>query len=122
MQTIIIATSIAKKESILSSVIADLSKEDSSLVNSFARARALFLRADARLDMSPKNIAGAIDDATLASKLAPSERKVWRVLSNAHEANGNIAEAINAVRNLGVVDPSFATKAKKEIERLQRLM
>lgn len=92
------------------------------MINSFARAHALFLRADARLDMSPADIAGAVDDATLASQLAPSERKVWRVLSSAHEANGNIMEAINAVRKWGVVDPSFATKAKKEIERLQHLM
>lgn len=91
------------------------------MITSFAYAHALLLRADVRLDMSPANIAGAIDDATLASQLAPSERKVWRVLSNALEANGNIEEAIDAVRNWEVVDPSFAKKAKKDIERLQSL-
>lgn len=114
---------MTKREAILTSVISDLTKGDPVLMNSFAHAHALFLRADARadarLDMSPANIAGAIEDARLASRIAPSERKVWRILANAHEAKGDIVEAVNAVRQWGVVDPSFATKAKKEIERLQ---
>jgi hypothetical protein len=122
IRTIITAASTAKREAILNSVISDLSTGDPVLINSFAHAHALFLRADSRLDMLPANVEGAIDDATLASQLAPSERKVWLVLASAHEANGNIVEAINAVRQLGIVNPSFATKSKIEIERLRSLM
>ena len=118
-RAIITATSITKREAILTSVISELTKGDPVLINSFAHAHALFLRADARLDMSHANVGGAIADASLASRIAPSERKVWSILASAHEANGDIVEAIKAVRQWGVVDPSFATKAKKEIERLQ---
>ncbi len=145
IRTIVTDTSTTKKEAILSSVISDLSKGDPEMINSFAHAHALLLRADLRLDKCRRHrnerelhvgevpldhahaayteiVEGAIDDASLASQLTPSERKVWRILASAHEANGNIVEAINAVRKLGIVDPSFATKAKKEIERLRRFL
>ncbi len=69
------------------------------MINSFAHPHAFVLRADTRLDMLPANVEGAVDDATLASQLTPLERNVWLVLASAHEANGNIAEAINAVKN-----------------------
>ena len=71
--------------------------------------------------MKPANIEGAITDATLASEIKPNERKAWRVLASAHEAEGNIKEAINALGELAVVDASFSTKAKKEIKRLASL-
>eukprot|EP00571_Detonula_confervacea_P012329 CAMPEP_0172300916 /NCGR_PEP_ID=MMETSP1058-20130122/2915_1 /TAXON_ID=83371 /ORGANISM="Detonula confervacea, Strain CCMP 353" /LENGTH=256 /DNA_ID=CAMNT_0013010863 /DNA_START=54 /DNA_END=824 /DNA_ORIENTATION=- len=116
------ATSPTKKEKILSSAISALSKdEDPTLLNSFAHAHALYLRADARLEMAPPNIDGAIADAKLASEIAPTERKVWRVLASAEEVGGNIKEAIDAIREGARIDPSFSTKAKKEIERLANL-
>jgi predicted TPR repeat methyltransferase len=92
------------------------------LLNSFAHAHALFLRADARLDMNPPNIEGAIEDAKLATELAPDESKGWRVLANAQEAIGNIEGAIDAFREWARVDVSFSTKSKKEIERLSCLL
>ncbi|KAL3823890.1 hypothetical protein ACHAXA_005472 [Cyclostephanos tholiformis] len=116
-----LAPSAAKKESILSSVIS-LSKGDPTLLNSFAHAHALFLRADARLDMNPPNIEGAIEDAKLATGLAPDESKGWRVLAYAQEAIGNIEGAIDAFREWARVDVSFSTKSKKEIERLSCLL
>ena len=120
--TINTARSPAEKEKHLTAAISALVEtKDPILLNSFAHARALTLRADARLDMKPANIEGAITDATLASEIKPNERKVWRVLASAHEAEGNIKEAINALGELAVVDASFSTKAKKEIKRLASL-
>lgn len=115
------AQSVIKKESILSSVIL-LSKGDPTLLNSFAHAHALFLRASARLDMNPPNIEGAIEDARLATELAPTESKGWRALAYAQEASGNVQGAIDAFREWAGVDVSFSTKSKKEIERLSCLL
>lgn len=116
-------TSSSGKEKHLTEAISAVTKdEDQSLLTSFAHAHALSLRADARLDMSPPNIEGAIADAKHATQLAPSERKVWRVLASAYEAAGSINDAINAVRELLKVDPHFSTKAKNEIDRLASLM
>lgn len=119
------ASSPPKKEKLLNSIISKLSSGDASLSESHAHARALLLRADARLDLSPPNVTGALADARAAAEnkaLAAVERKVWRVLASAEEAAGNISEAIAAVSQLTKVDPSFATKAKKEISRLSALL
>jgi len=75
------------------------------------------------LELTPTpNIDGAIADATLASQMVPTERKVWRVLASAQEAGGNVEDAMEAVREWARVDPSFSTKAKKECERLAGLL
>jgi Flp pilus assembly protein TadD len=101
----------------MSTVVTDLSKNsNTALMTSFAMFHALTIRANARLDSN--NIDGAIDDAKLASKMFPSEGKVWRILATAEEQRGSIDGAIVALRELARADPSFATKAKKEIERL----
>lgn len=118
--TIYTATSPSKKEKLLNSAIEALSKDnDPILLNSFAIAHALYLRADTRLESS--NIEGAIADATTASQIAPNEGKVWRVLACANEAGGRIKDAIDALSRMAKVDPSYATKARKEIERLRGL-
>eukprot|EP00986_Skeletonema_menzelii_P009788 scaffold4559_cov145-Skeletonema_menzelii.AAC.2 len=109
--------SSAKKEELMTSVITDLSKNANSvLFISYAMYHALIIRADARLDTN--NVDGAIEDARLASKILPSEGKVWRILAQAEEQKGSFDSAIVALRELAKADPSFATKAKKEIERL----
>ena len=109
--------SSVKKEELMTSVITDLSKNsNSALLISYAMFHALIIRADARLDTN--NIDGAIEDARLASKILPSEGKVWRILAHAEEQKGSFDSAIVALRELAKADPSFATKAKKEIERL----
>eukprot|EP00984_Skeletonema_dohrnii_P013872 scaffold5804_cov117-Skeletonema_dohrnii-CCMP3373.AAC.9 len=107
----------AKKEEVMTSVVTDLSKNSNpALMNSYAMFHALTIRADARLDTN--NIDGAIEDARLASKIFPSEGKVWRILASAEEQRGSFDGAIVALGELARADPSFATKAKKEIERL----
>lgn len=113
----------SKKESLLTSAISAVTDgEYETLLHSFAHAHALLLRADARLDLSPPNNDGAIADATRSSQISPAERKVWRVLESAHEAEGNVPEAIAAVREMARVDPAFATKAKRECARLEGLL
>merc|ERR1712194_216663 len=114
---------MGKKEALLTSAISAVTDgEYETLLNSFAHAHALCLRADARLDLSPPNKGGAVADAKLSSQISPAERKVWRVLESAHEAEGNVQDAIEAVREMARVDPSFATKAKRECERLEGLL
>ena len=118
--TIYTASSPSKKEELLNSAIEALSKDnDPILQNSFARAHALYLRADTRLETS--NIEGAVADATTASQVAPNEGKVWRVLACSLEADGRIKDAIDALKNMAKVDPSYSTKARNEIERLRGL-
>lgn len=111
------ASTPLEKEKLITSVIQDLSKDsDPVLMTSFAMFHALTFRADARLDAN--NVDGAIDDATLASKIFPSEGKAWRILAMAEERRGSIDSAIMAFSELARADPSFATKARREIERL----
>ncbi len=111
------SSSPSKKEELMSTVITDLSKNSNpALMTSFAMFHALTIRAGARLDTN--NVDGAIEDAKLASKIFPSEGKVWRILATAEEQRGSMDSAIVALRELAKADPSFATKAKKEIERL----
>lgn len=117
------ATSMTEKEKALSSAIETLTTpNDPTLLNSFCRAHALFLRADVRLEMGTPDVSGAVDDARLASQIAPGERRVWRVLASAYEADGKIKDAIEAFRTLARVDTSFASKAKNEIARLSVLL
>jgi (2Fe-2S) ferredoxin len=107
----------SKKEELMTSVITDLSKNSNpALMTSFAMFHALTKRADARLETN--NIDGAVEDAKLAAKIYPSEGKVWRILASAEEQRGSLDSAIVALTELARADPSFATKAKNEIERL----
>jgi predicted TPR repeat methyltransferase len=57
----------------------------------------------------------------MALQIVPNEVKAWRVLASGHEAAGDYAAAILAVREWVKADASFATKAKREIERLSSL-
>jgi len=110
-----VVTSPSKKEKILTAAIEALSEEEGK---SFARAHALYLRADARLDLD--NIEDAIKDAKLSTQINPQEGKAWCKLSRAHEAKGNINEAVKATKEWIQADQS--TKAKRELERLYDLM
>jgi (2Fe-2S) ferredoxin len=112
------SNSVTKKETILTSIIT-LAEGDPILANSFVHARALYLRADSRLCY---NVDGAIQDAKSAAEIAPTVGKVWRVMANAHEANGDIEDAIDALREWANVDATFTTKSKTEIERLSCLL
>jgi len=114
-----VAQNLSKKEQLLTSAIAQVTKDNNPLLlQSYAHAHALYLRADVRLEMTPPDVKGAIDDAQLAVQIIPYEMKAWRVLASAEEAGGNLEAAIIAVKQWSKVDPSFSTKAKKEIERL----
>lgn len=62
----------------------------------------------------------AIKDAKLSTQIAPQEGKAWCKLSRAHEAKGNINEAVKATKEWIQADQS--TKAKRELERLYDLM
>lgn len=115
------AASSSKKVKLLSKAIEALTKDnDQTLVASFAHAHSLLLRANANIALN--NVDCAIDDATLATELAPNEGKAWRALSSAEEASGNILDAIEALKQWKKVDPSFSTKAKTEIVRLTELL
>mmetsp|Transcript_2 Transcript_2/g.10 ORF Transcript_2/g.10 Transcript_2/m.10 type:complete len:172 (+) Transcript_2:761-1276(+) len=147
------ATSPSKKETLLTSAISALTKDDDpTLVNSFARAHALYLRADARLDLlassssssssssptsttpptantaTPNNnnnnniLYGAVNDAKLSTQIHPTEGRAWRTLARVQEANGSIKEAMDAVEEWARLNPSFRTKAKREMERLVGLL
>lgn len=116
------ATSPTKKESLLSSVIDTLSA-DSALSRSSTVARALVLRADARLEANPTDTGGgALEDAERAAEMEPSYGKAWRVLADAREARGNLKGAIEAVGRWGETEPSLARKAKAEVGRLKSRM
>ena len=110
---------MTKKEQLLTSAITQLTKDDNKVLSqSYAHGHALYLRADARLEKSSQDVEGALSDARMAVTLVPTEFKAWRVLASAEEAAGNIDAAILAVKKWIEIDQSYATKAKREIERL----
>ena len=98
-------------------VIDDLSS-DPTLSSSAALAQALTIRADARLEAAPQDVNGALEDIRRATEMDSSIGRRWRVRSDAEEAAGNIQGAMEAVSRWAEVEPSFATKAKKELTRL----
>ena len=109
-----------KKEQLLNSAISQLTKDSNPLLSkSYAHGHALYLRSDVRLEKSPPDIHGAIQDAKMAVSIVPKEIKAWRVLASAHEADDDIEEAIRVVREWKSIDSSFGTKAMREIERLE---
>uniref|UniRef100_A0A7S4JLI4 Uncharacterized protein n=1 Tax=Odontella aurita TaxID=265563 RepID=A0A7S4JLI4_9STRA len=112
------ATSPSKKVSLLTSAVDALSG-DSTLSSASAVARALVLRADARMDADPTDTGGeALGDAQRAAELGPSYGKAWRTLADAREAGGDFSGAVEAVRRWAEAEPSLARKAKGEVERL----
>ena len=111
------ATSPEKKEHFLNSAIYSLSNDD-MLSNSRALAHALVLRGDARLELIPMNVQGAIDDCLRALEIDDVGGRAWRVLADSQEADGKIDEAICSVSRWADANPSFVTKAQKEIARL----
>jgi hypothetical protein len=113
------AKDMSKKEQLLTSAITQLTKENNPLLSeSYAHGHALYLRADVRLEKSPSDVEGAIHDARMAVQIIPNEIKAWRVLASAEESGGNLEASISAVKKWIEVDTSFATKARREIERL----
>ena len=112
------ATSPSKQERLLTSVVDALSS-DPILALSSANARALMLRADARLECMPPKVDGAVEDSRRATVLDPAYGKAWRVLADAEEKAGNMEGAISAVRRWGEAEPDLIQKARREIERLR---
>lgn len=60
----------------------------------------------------------AVADAQHATQLDPTNDKAWRTLADAYEATGNVKGAIEALQNWSKASPTFATKAMKDIQRL----
>jgi len=73
------------------------------------------------MDMVPKDLEGARNDALYASKIDPDNGKHWRVLAEVEEEMGEISKAIEAVQKWAEMEPVFLSKAKKEMSRLQVL-
>ena len=88
--------------------------------SSRALSHALTIRADARLDIFPPNVGGGLEDSLQATAIDPLNGRAWRVLADAEEAVGDIKSAIEATLRWGEADPSFATKAKNEVDRLSK--
>jgi cytochrome c-type biogenesis protein CcmH/NrfG len=88
-----------------------LSKKD-DLKDSLAMAHALTLRAE----VIPAE--QAVADAQHAIQLDPTNDKAWRTLADAYEAIGNVNGAIDALQKWSRGSPMFATKAMKDIKRL----
>ena len=114
-----IASGSTEKESLVAPVIENLSSSE-DFSSSRALSHALTIRADARLDIFPPNVDGALEDSRRATAMDPLNGRAWRVLADAEEASGNIKSAIEATLRWGEADPSFATKAKNEVDRLSR--
>jgi len=110
------STNIGNKLESLSKAIQSLQK--AGLDQTTAMAHALILRADAHIDSIPQNIDQALQDAMKAIEIDDLNGRAWRVIADAKEANGDVPGAIEAVSNWALKNPSFATKAKKEVERL----
>jgi len=81
-------------------------------------AHALILRADVNIDSIPQNIEQSLKDAMQAAEIDDLNGRAWRVVADAKEANGDVPGAIEAISNWAMKNPSFAGKAKKELERL----
>eukprot|EP00555_Chaetoceros_dichaeta_P013735 CAMPEP_0198263626 /NCGR_PEP_ID=MMETSP1447-20131203/12916_1 /TAXON_ID=420782 /ORGANISM="Chaetoceros dichaeta, Strain CCMP1751" /LENGTH=267 /DNA_ID=CAMNT_0043952309 /DNA_START=108 /DNA_END=911 /DNA_ORIENTATION=+ len=122
-------TSPEKKIKILTPVITSLLSDEksNSLDKSTALAHALVLRADAYLEqalLSPgsssnsNTIHEAHTDAQMAISINHLDGRAYRVLADAEEALGNVIGAMDAVSKWAEVNPSFGTKARKELARL----
>jgi len=121
-------TSPEKKITILSPIIKSLmstssSTEDDALHESTALAHALVLRADAYLEQalfSPDTTIHdkAHADAQMAISIDHMDGRAYRLLADVEEALGNVIGAMEAVSKWAEVNPSFGTKARKELARL----
>jgi hypothetical protein len=125
------ATQVESKLKFLNSVLDKLKKtDDPSLVlgQSAAMAYAHCLRAQVHLDfnndysLAKQDIQQAMaitNTSTKTGSLLPT--CAWTILADAEEKSGNAKAAMEAWRQLATVYPSYATKAAKEVKRLQLL-
>jgi len=124
-------TSPEKKIQILIPIIKSLTSTSSTedgqdaLHESTALAHALVLRADAYLEqalLSPDATCIYADkahaDARMAIAINHMDGRAYRLLADIEEALGNVIGAMEAVSKWAEVNPSFGTKAKKEMARL----
>jgi hypothetical protein len=119
----ILGAPLEQQERFYQSVISKLmASEDFS--TSGVLAHALSCRASYHLELGENH--HAIEDAlqvlafgTTAS--AKTRSRVYRVLADAHEGNGNLKEAIQALQEWYKMDPIVRTKVQKEIQRLNEL-
>lgn len=110
------SSNTGKKLKLLNRAIQSL--QDVELVQTTAMAHALILRADVNIDSIPQNIEQSLKDAMQAAEIDDLNGRAWRVVADAKEANGDVPGAIEAISNWAMKNPSFAGKAKKELERL----
>ena len=108
---------VDEQERFLSSVINALSKNP-DLHSSKAMAYACTLRAQVFLDKKQLDLAR--QDIAVATKILPLQAKAYRVLADIEEADRNTLGAIEALSRLAKADPSFRSKVKGEISRLQQ--
>lgn len=110
---------VIEKDKFYSSIIRVLGS-DPLLVESSAHARALVLRAQTRYEEG--RLDEALSDAIAATQVAcasPTVQSVaWRTVSDAYRSQGNLHEAIEALREWERVDPSYRTKIRNEIAEL----
>jgi len=123
------ATTLEKKIKILTRVVKSL-LSDSTLCKSTALAHALVLRADAYLEQIPPSSSltdnnlevtkDAYNDVQKAIEINHyvDDGRAYRILADVQELSGNVLGAMEAVTKWAEVNPSFRTKAKKELARL----
>jgi len=119
-----------KKIKILTPIVEALSSASSTedgrdaLHQSTALAHALVLRADAYLEqalLSPDATVHADKahaDARMAIAIDHLDGRAYRLLADVEEALGNVIGAMEALSKWAEVNPSFGTKARKELARL----
>lgn len=110
---------LEEKEKLLSSVVSALENDENIGQGSKALASCLLKRANVRLMLQPPKVEEALVDSRAAASIWPENSKVWRVLSEAEELNGNLCEAIEAVSRRAAMDPSLKLKCKHEVQRLR---
>lgn len=118
LQYHIIATRATTKMELLNSVIKSLQKAE--LSQTTALAHALILRADLHLESIPQNSKEALEDAMQAVEINDLNGRAYRVVADAREGMGDVMGAMEAVSTWALKNPSFAAKAKKELDRLSR--
>ncbi|GKY96875.1 hypothetical protein MPSEU_000646600 [Mayamaea pseudoterrestris] len=126
------ATSFQDKETLFGSVIRTLELDEEQR-QSTALAHALVLRGSARCDA--RQYETALEDAQLAANVLCGSSttsdsahshdtdllsKLYRIQAEAYEGMGQLDNAMQALRNWSVSDPSFEKKIAKELTRLQQ--
>lgn len=103
----------------MDSVIQALSS-DQEFKHSSALAHAYVLRAQVHLDIG--DFSRAIDDAFEATNSRQYAPKAWRTLADTYERIGDTSQALKALQQWALCEPSLKSKVNKEIRRLQQLM